>query len=192
MFRAFAAIALVVLVVLVVRAAALLQKSGGGVVGGDPEPATPMSNLSKMYRLVFDSALGWWKEGFCRDGRERWQPLKKFFAALGGVELEWKTRPGGFSELLARLEECEKSGANERDKARCHFMAQVLRIPRDEEPSVRKVMQVALNAGQLFGMTGGAHEQHPNFALARTLAGVATVKKDAPAKALEELRALVA
>ena len=91
------------------------------------------------------------RAGLNWDGRAAWQPMKAI-QSEDTTGQSWNlcafygTRDQFSSDILTKLEEEDKDGnTNELN----HFMLQCARIPIYDKPSPRKIMQIALNIGQL-------------------------------------------
>ena len=80
------------------------------------------------------------------DGRAFWQPLKKIFARSNLMASGWLEIDSAIVEKLMSLPEFDESGMIETN----HYLIQQVRIPTQEEPILRKIMQVALNSGQFL------------------------------------------
>ena len=80
------------------------------------------------------------------DGRAFWQPLKKMFAEPNLMASGWLQIDSAIVEKLMALPEFDESGII----AINHFLRQQVRIPTEEEASLRRIMQVALNSGQFL------------------------------------------
>ena len=74
------------------------------------------------------------------NGKDFWQPIKAILAKSSWTASEWKP--------ISEKEYVDSKKISEIN----HFQIQTVRIPRTESPSLRKIIQVALNLGQSYGM----------------------------------------
>ena len=81
------------------------------------------------------------------DGRAFWQPLKTMFAQQNLQASCWQQIDSAMVKKLISLPEFDESGEMILNN---HFLRQQVRIPTQEEPILRKIMQVALNSGQFL------------------------------------------
>ncbi|MFP4135325.1 MAG: hypothetical protein ACLFTJ_14380, partial [Halothece sp.] len=83
------------------------------------------------------------------DGRAFWQPLKKLFAESGIQANNWKITDEGLEtlELIYNLPESDEKGQIIPIN---HFLRQHARIPKEEKPTLQRIMQIALNSGQFM------------------------------------------
>ena len=120
-------------------------KSGGAVTSNQrSENITSIEAAFGQYRD--DTVL--WKSSGGENGLKYWQNGKKKETKMYDIHIfPWKAVE--FSEedraTVMGLEE-----SNEHN----HFLMQLFRIPVNERCTVRKVMQLALNVGQLLGSEG--------------------------------------
>jgi hypothetical protein len=86
------------------------------------------------------------------DGREAWQPIKAISSAYP-EGAKWSSRitsgPAKDAATLTLLKALELLGGKSGEDA--HYYTQMLRIPMEQACSLRKVLQVAFNIGQLVG-----------------------------------------
>ncbi len=85
------------------------------------------------------------------DGRAAWQPMKQSLSdkAAGqkwSPKVQSPKRVAFFKKVMSTLDEADIEGNTIELN---HFLLQCVRIPVNDEPSPRKIMQVALNIGQL-------------------------------------------
>ena len=80
------------------------------------------------------------------DGQKEWQPFKKILKTVDHYEIKMKI-PSELefirSEVMSLKENTEKA----------HFLIQIFRLPENEK-TLRKLFQIALNIGQLEGSMG--------------------------------------
>ena len=103
-----------------------------------------------------------WSNDEKPDGQAAWQPIKALLLESPG-EGDWKLsfrthigRLGALGSarglnLLAILESSELEGKGDIVPSDAHYYAQLLRIPSREKCSLRRLLQVAYNSGQLKG-----------------------------------------
>jgi hypothetical protein len=93
------------------------------------------------------------------DGKTYWQPIKnnlagldKFVAKKGWKKISSEEKESW--EMYAKSIKKKTSDPLEilSDKVPEHFMRQLYKIPREEEPTIRKIVQLYLNSGQLHGV----------------------------------------
>lgn len=83
------------------------------------------------------------------DGRDFWQPIKRILNDLNISFISWKHIDKNHRELLNIVEKNEDGTINEKN----HFMRQLANIPCNDNPTLTKIIQIALNIGQLLGTT---------------------------------------
>lgn len=106
-----------------------------------------MTNQTKL-DLLFSSVQQGAAEFATRnpegDGRAFWQPIKQLFGKQDIRASGWQRLNSGLVAKLMNLSEFDESGniilLN-------HYLRQQVRIPTEEEPILRKIMQLALNSG---------------------------------------------
>jgi hypothetical protein len=82
------------------------------------------------------------------DGKEFWQPLKKILDEEIYGE-KWKKINKKLESDIMKLPEYYIDGYENRYIIEInHFLIQHIRIPKNEKPSLKKIIQIALNAGQ--------------------------------------------
>ena len=86
------------------------------------------------------------------DGQKFWQGLKPILENSSYKAPKWKhIRNIDYNRIIKRTEfEIDGEGNRTIDEEN-HFAIQTVRIPRTKQPSLKKIMQVALNAGQYDG-----------------------------------------
>lgn len=103
--------------------------------------------LVRIFNLVRMAAWNLRRKNPQADGRQFWQLIKAelekypLVASRGWLPQD----PGLTAELMAIEETCEVN----------HFLRQHANIPCNYPPSLTKIIQIALNAGQLMGSTIG-------------------------------------
>lgn len=84
------------------------------------------------------------------DGRVFWQLLKQLFAETKLYASDWKQLDPNLVKNLLKLEEKDERGNTIELN---HFLRQQVRIPTQEEPSLTRIMQIALNSGQYLAIS---------------------------------------
>lgn len=86
------------------------------------------------------------------DGQKKWQPIKKILAKSKFKAEKWKGVSKKLYKSRMSLAEYEIDGFGEkRIIEEHHFKIQTVRIPKNEVPSLRKIVQIGLNIGQYLG-----------------------------------------
>jgi hypothetical protein len=119
-----------------------------------------MSHGSTFFTLVVAYGRSLHFKGAKPDGQAAWQPLKTEFKKVDCLS-QWGSGASSMTDL-ASLESLKELKAIESgevavagiDREMAHFAKQILLIPRTKECSFVRVMQVAYNYGQLFGILG--------------------------------------
>ncbi|MCC0179084.1 hypothetical protein I4641_19125 [Waterburya agarophytonicola K14] len=94
------------------------------------------------------------------DGRAFWQPLKQLFAETKLHANNWKQLDPNLVAKLMQLEEKDELGNTIEVN---HFLRQQVRIPTEEKPDLRRIMQLALNSGQYLALKDGSLPIFPDF-----------------------------
>ncbi len=101
--------------------------------------------LEQLFTLVQEGTHQFKAENPQGDGRAFWQPMKRIFGEQNIQASTWQALDPELVTKLINLPEYDDLGnmilLN-------HFLRQQVRIPTQEEPSLRKIMQIALNSGQ--------------------------------------------
>ena len=88
------------------------------------------------------------------DGKNFWQPIKKILSESSWKASKWRKQSNTKYEKIMNMPEFVINGhGNTEIIEKNHFLIQTVRIPKNEEPSLRKVCQIALNIGQYQGYT---------------------------------------
>jgi hypothetical protein len=113
-----------------------------------------MSQTLELFRIIRSKARKLRAHNPNADGQAFWQPIKLLLEPYDGVVLRWNStletpKYRTFREYVMQLPEYD----NQKKMIELHhFLIQCVRIPQYEPPNLRKVMQVALNVGQLLGI----------------------------------------
>ena len=85
------------------------------------------------------------------DGQKLWQPIKDILSKYDIKAKKWKHQKKEYLFIM-KLPEYYINGDDEKIIIEVnHFLIQTIRIPLKEEPSLRKIIQIALNVGQYTG-----------------------------------------
>ena len=94
------------------------------------------------------------------DGRGFWQPLKQLFAETELRADSWKQLDSNLVTKLMQLKEKDEEGNTIELN---HFLRQQVRIPTQSEPTLRRIMQLALNSGQYLAIKNSSLPLIPDF-----------------------------
>jgi hypothetical protein len=87
------------------------------------------------------------------DGRGFWSPIKDIASRVDNLSnFKWQDEhvSNEFAKNIMALPEHDSSGKTIEHN---HFLIQLVRIPKTEEGNLRKLLQIALNAGQYLGIS---------------------------------------
>ena len=86
------------------------------------------------------------------DGLKFWTPIKQYLENETGVASKWITPSKKLAMVVMSLPEYIIAGNGTKTiQEQNHFIIQTVRIPLTEKPSIRKIVQIALNIGQCRG-----------------------------------------
>jgi hypothetical protein len=114
-------------------------------------------NLEIIFNCVLDKAYKLRKANPTKfDGLGFWQPIKKMLEPLDEYSAKkWKKIPKKMTKKIMLLPEYTINGYEEKSIIEDnHFIIQQVRIPLTEKPTIRKIIQIALNIGQYKGSGG--------------------------------------
>ena len=114
-------------------------------------------NLEIIFNCVLDKAYKLRKANPTKfDGLGFWQPIKKMLEPLDEFSAKkWKKIPKKLTRSIMLLPEYTINGYEEKVIIENnHFIIQQVRIPLKEAPTIRKIIQIALNIGQYRGGGG--------------------------------------
>lgn len=88
------------------------------------------------------------------DGQKFWQPIKKILEPIDIYHAkEWKVISKSKTKKIMLLPEFNIDGyGNKSINEKNHFIIQQVRIPITEQPTIKKIIQIALNIGQYNGV----------------------------------------
>ena len=112
-----------------------------------------MLKLNILFNSVQEKAFNLRKKNKNADGYAFWQPLKKILQKYDNICVSmWKNKNKKYVNKIMSLPEYIKNGyGNEEIIEVNHFIIQQVRIPLNEKPNLRKIIQIALNIGQFRG-----------------------------------------
>ena len=111
-------------------------------------------NLEIIFNCVLDKAYKLRKANPTKfDGQGFWQPIKKILEPLDKYSAKtWKKLSKKLTKSIMLLPEYTINGYEEKIIIENnHFIIQQVRIPQIEKPTIRKIIQIALNIGQYKG-----------------------------------------
>jgi hypothetical protein len=111
-------------------------------------------NLEIIFNCVLDKAYKLRKANPTKfDGQGFWQPIKKMLEPLDEYSAKkWKKLSKKLTKSIMLLPEYTINGYEEKIIIENnHFIIQQVRIPLIEKPTIRKIIQIALNIGQYRG-----------------------------------------
>ena len=114
-------------------------------------------NLEIIFNCVLDKAYKLRKANPTKfDGQGFWQPIKKLLEPLDEYSAKkWKKIPKKLTKKIMLLPEFTINGYDQKSIIENnHFIIQQVRIPLNEKPTIRKIIQIALNIGQYRGGGG--------------------------------------
>ena len=86
------------------------------------------------------------------DGLRFWKSIKVILSNSNYKAKKWKNIPQKYYKNIMTLPEYYIDGnGNTSLIEENHFLIQTVRIPNTEKPTLRKIMQIALNIGQYIG-----------------------------------------
>lgn len=114
-----------------------------------------MNNLELLFNLVLKQARKLRKaHPTTFDGKGFWQPIKTILEQFDKHSAKrWKNLSKLKREKIMQLPEYTIDGyENKVINLKNHFIIQQVRIPMKEEPTIKKIIQIALNIGQYQGV----------------------------------------
>jgi hypothetical protein len=143
-------------------------------------------SLIELFNLVEKSSHNLRKAKKEADGLKFWQPIKKLFSFVDINAKSWKQMK--HHDNVLDVPEYYIDGRGEKKIIEVnHFLIQTVRIPLTEEPSVRKIIQVALNIGQYTG-SGGKKQDWMSLDNYISKAEIKNIDKQLPGDILDELK----
>ena len=112
------------------------------------------SKLEALFDLILDKSYQLRKRDPNHfDGKSFWQPIKTILKPLDNYSASrWKTLSKTKTKKIMLLPEYTINGYEHKiiDENN-HFIIQQVRIPLQDKPTIKKIMQIALNIGQYKG-----------------------------------------
>jgi hypothetical protein len=113
------------------------------------------SQLEILFDLVLNKFEQLSKKYLNLDGKALWQPIKKILSKYDEPHfhaLKYKTLSNSLIDKIMSITEYIRNGRGEETLiVQNHFIIQQVRIPLKEEPSIKNIIQIALNIGQWKG-----------------------------------------
>ena len=109
-------------------------------------------NVKTLFNLVKMVSENYKRNKKDFDGQEFWHPIKAILSKTSWQASNWVPISDEDDDNTMKLcEFCVDDHGNRIILEINHFQIQLVRIPRRENPSLRKVIQIALNLGQYYG-----------------------------------------
>lgn len=110
-----------------------------------------LENLFIRIRKISDQRN---RENSSFDGLKFWQPIKAVLSTSDWKATKWKKQSEAKYKETMSIPEFYINGYGDNNIIpENHFLIQTVRIPKNEEPTLRKVCQIALNIGQYQGLS---------------------------------------
>ena len=107
--------------------------------------------LEKIFNLVEQKSYELRKNDIKADGQKFWQPIKNILSTIDIKADKWKHINKEYYKVMLSPEYYIDGYGNKKIIEENHFYIQTIRIPLLEEPTLRKIIQIALNIGQYTG-----------------------------------------
>jgi hypothetical protein len=107
--------------------------------------------ILKKYSTIYERRMPDFEDRF--DVRTLWDPIK-------GMIKSNKIQASAWVQKLSEEEQEEILDNEEDDNELSYFLSQLVRIPKEKEPSLFHISRVALNLGQYKGMIEGTGTNH--------------------------------
>ena len=110
--------------------------------------------IENLYEKIRKIAKKKRKNNSAFDGKGFWQPIKLILSTSNWKATKWKTQSKIKYNKIMKIPEFFINGHGHTEIIEeNHFLIQTVRIPHNEEPSLKKVCQISLNIGQYQGYT---------------------------------------
>ncbi len=92
-------------------------------------------------------------------GKAFWQPIKQICEPLDNISAtKWKKiKSSDVNKIMGLPEYTIDGNENKKIIELNHFIIQQVRIPLKEKPTIKKILQIALNVGQYKGLNKGKY-----------------------------------
>jgi len=121
------------------------------------------------------------------DGQKFWQPIKKILEEYDQISgIQWKPVPKSYQKIMLLPEFYIDGYGDQNIIEKNHFIIQTIRIPLKEQPSLRKIIQIALNIGQYTGL-GGKKERWMHLSNYLTKKNINSINSYIPKKLYNEI-----
>ena len=108
-------------------------------------------SLIRLFEIVEEKSDKLRKTNPQADGQQFWQPIKEELSKFDIEATGWKNIKKEYQKTLFRAEFYIDGYGNKNIIEINHFIIQTIRIPLNEKPTLRKIIQIALNIGQYTG-----------------------------------------
>ena len=113
-----------------------------------------LTTIETLFDLILKIAQQKRKKNASFDGKKFWQPIKTILSESSWEADKWRKQSKTKYEKIMSMPEFFINGhGNTEIIEKNHFLIQTVRIPKNEEPSLKKICQIALNIGQYQGYT---------------------------------------
>jgi len=118
-------------------------------------------SIRDIFTLIENKSHDLRKKNPKADGQKFWQPIKNILSEINIEASSWKKIKKNNKIML--LPEYVINGYGNQEIIEInHFLIQTVRIPLTEKPTIRKIIQIALNIGQYTG-SGGKKKKWMNI-----------------------------
>ena len=118
-------------------------------------------SIRDIFTLIENKSHNLRKKNPKADGQKFWQPIKNILSEINIEASSWKKIKKNNKIML--LPEYVINGYGNQEIIEInHFLIQTVRIPLTEKPTIRKIIQIALNIGQYTG-SGGKKKKWMNI-----------------------------
>ena len=108
-----------------------------------------MNTVTELFNLVLSSVCQKKRKNKNFDGKAYWQPIKQILEKSNWEAEKWKKPIKSIYQANMALPEYYIDGHGEKHiNEYNHFLIKTVVIPSTEKPSLKKIIQVALNIGQ--------------------------------------------
>ena len=124
------------------------------------------TNLEILFNIILNKSYKLRKANPTTfDGQGFWQPIKQILEQLDNYSaIKWKRISKIKTEKIMLLPEYIINGNGDKIiDEKNHFIIQQVRIPLNEKPTIKKIIQLALNIGQYKGINNGKYIYNIKF-----------------------------